>query len=192
MKLSAWAKKQGISYVTAYRWFRAGKMPCPCEQAASGTILVHDESETLSAKIQPEKIVLYGRVSSHDQRDDLTRQMSRLRDFCAAKGLVVSQEVSEIGSGLNGKRKKLRDLLSDSTVSIIVVEHQDRLTRFGFEFIQSALNSVGRDILVVNETENQVDLVQDFIEVVTSLCGKIYGRRSARNRAKKAFEATKQ
>jgi predicted site-specific integrase-resolvase len=183
MKLSEWAKQNGLSYRTAHRLFRAGKLPCHAEQLATGTILVHSDDT------RNEAVVLYGRVSSHDQRKDLDRQMSRLRDFASANGMRVVSEKSEVGSGLNDKRKVLLSILSDRSVTKIIVEHRDRLARFGVEYLETALKTAGVELCVVNETENDMDIVQDFVDVVTSMCARIYGKRSAKNRAKRALEA---
>jgi len=97
--------------------------------------------------------------------------------------------VTEIGSGLNGCRRKLMRLLSDPEVTTIIVEHRDRLARFGFEYIEAALMAQGRKIIVMEPGEVKDDLVQDMIELLTSFCARLYGRRSARNRVKKAMEA---
>ncbi len=94
-----------------------------------------------------------------------------------------------MGSGLNGRRKKLLKLLKDPSVGEILVEHRDRLARFGFEYIEAAMMSQGRSIMVADETEEMDDIWQDFIDVVTSMCARIHGRRGARNRAKKAAKA---
>ena len=185
MKLSDWAKRNGLSYRTAHRLFKAGKLPCRSEQLATGTILVHHEEQSpIHAAV-----ALYGRVSSHDQKDDLNRQMERLRDYAAARGFRVVSECSEVGSGLNGRRKRLLKLLADKSVSIILVEHRDRLSRFGVAYIEAAMGAANKRLVVMNEEEETSDLVQDFIDVVTSMCARIYGRRSAKNRAKRAIEA---
>lgn len=182
IKLSKWAKAKGLTYRGAYRLFKAGQLPCPAEQLPTGTIIVFpDEPRT-------GRVALYGRVSSRDQKDDLERQMDRLRQFAAAQGLSVAVEHTEIGSGLNGHRKKLVSLLKDPGITTIIVEHRDRLARFGVEYIEAALQSAGKTLLVLNETEKTDDLVQDFVDVVTSMCARIYGRRSAKNRAKRALE----
>jgi len=118
MKLSDWARKNGLDYKTAYRLFRSGKFPRPTEQLATGTILVHEPPEN---RMPVDNAVLYARVSSSDQKADLERQMRRLADFASARGLHVSAEVTEVGSGLNGHRRKLMKVLVDSSVSVIVV-----------------------------------------------------------------------
>ena len=183
MKLSDWARKNGIDYKTAYRMFRAGTFPRPTEQLPTRTILVH-ELPTIT-----NNAVLYARVSSSDQKEDLKRQLQRLRDYAAKEGLYVVQEVTEIGSGLNGKRKKLLKILANPSISIIVVEHRDRIARFGSEYLISTLSASNREVRIINETECNDDLVQDMIDVLTSFCEKLYGRRSAKNRAKKALDA---
>ena len=184
MKLAEWARQQGLDYKTAYRWFRAGILPVPSKQLPTGTILV--EPVPLAEK---RGAAVYARVSSGDQKKDLERQLARLVEHATAKGLSIVKSVSEIGSGLNGHRPKLIGLLRDPTIGAIVVEHRDRLARFGSEYMEAALQSTGRKVVVVDEKERKDDLVPDLIEVLTSFCARRYGRRSAKNKAKKAVEA---
>jgi predicted site-specific integrase-resolvase len=184
VKLSAWAKTNGLSYKTAWRLWKAGRLPLPAEQLITGTIIVHE------LPTQTNNAILYARVSSSDQTADLDRQVQRLRDFAAAQGLHVVREVQEIGSGLNGHRKKLMKVLENPSASILVVEHRDRLARFGSEYIESALKAGNRKIIVINDSEMKDDLVQDLIDVLTSFCARLYGKRAARNKAKRALEAT--
>ena len=136
-------------------------------------------------------VVVYARVSSHDQRPDLDRQVARLTAWVTGQALAVRQVVIEVGSGLNGKRPKLRRVLSDPDATVIVVEHRDRLARFGVEHLEAALAAQGRRIVVVDPGETTDDLVRDMIEVLTSMCARLYGRRGARNRAMRAITATK-
>ena len=182
-----WAKQQGVDYKTAYRWFRAGILPVPSRQIPTGTILV---DPAIPINVSP-SAVLYARVSSADQKADLDRQLARLVTFAGQTGLQVTGTVVEIGSGLNGKRPLLLKTLADGAVSTIVVEHRDRLARFGSEYIEAALRAAGRRLIVVDQSERKDDLVQDMIDVLTSFCARLYGRRSARNKALKAFEATR-
>jgi len=184
MKLSEYAKSKGLSYKTAWRMYKAGKIPHPTEQLPTGTIIVYADQDS-----KQRKTILYARVSSHDQKEDLKRQVERLKDYCAHQGLIISKEITEIGSGLNGKRKKLLKILTDDSITTIVVEHRDRLTCFGFEYLEASLRASHRQIIVINETECKDDLVQDMIDVLTSFCARLYGRRSAKQRAKKALEA---
>jgi putative resolvase len=186
MKLSVWAKQNGISYMTAYRMFHNKTLPIPAEQFATGTIIVHP----VVPRQAEDKIVLYGRVASYSQIGDLTLQMERLRSFAAQKGLRVHAEVAEIASGLDGHKTKLLQILQDLAVTTIVVEHRDRLARFGLDMVEAALKAQNRQLIVMNETESKNDLAQDFIAVVTSMCTRIYGRRTAKNRAQRAVKAT--
>lgn len=181
MKLSKWAKLQGVSYRTAWRWFKEGKLPVNSIQTSTGTILISETSHEVG------EVAIYARVSSNDQKNDLDRQIARLVIFANHRGWKVSQTVSEIGSGLNGHRPKLMKLLTNPKMKIILVEHTDRLMRFGAEYVESALAAQDRKLVVVDSNELKDDLVQDMIEVLTSFCARLYGRRSARNKAKKAL-----
>ncbi|HEU4397582.1 MAG TPA: IS607 family transposase [Actinomycetota bacterium] len=186
MKLSEWAQREGIHYTTAWRWWRAGKLPVPARQTSTGTILVD---------VQPSRagrLVVYARVSSHDQRVDLDRQVARVTQWATRQGLAVNEVIGEVGSGLNGKRPKLRRLLADPQATVIVVEHRDRLARFGVEQLEAALAAQGRTLVVVDPGETDDDLVRDMIDVLTSFCARLYGRRGARNRAMRALTCAKQ
>ena len=115
MRLVDWARRQGISYKTAWRWVKDDMMPVPWRQTSSGTILVDAPADDL-----PAAVALYARVSSHDQRRDLDRQLARLPQYAAEHKLHVVETAAEVGSGLNGKRRKLLRLLSDASVGAIV------------------------------------------------------------------------
>ena len=184
MKLGDWAREQGVTYKTAHRWFQKGVLPVPSEQLSTGTILVHPP------KAEPQRsVALYARVSGSDQREDLDRQIARLLDHAESEGLKVARGVAEVGSGLNGHRTKLLRLLRDPEIGTIVVEHRDRLARFGTELIEAALAASGRRLVVVDRSETKDDLVQDMVDVLTSFCARLYGKRGAKNRAKRALKA---
>ena len=187
MNLAAWAESVGVNRHTAYRWFREGTLPVPAERVGR-LILVRTAPAGEGAA---GGVVIYARVSSHDQRADLDRQVARLTVWATEQGLTVRQVVTEVGSGLNGRRPKLRRILSDSDAKVIVVEHRDRLARFGMEHLEAALAAQGRRIVVADPGETTDDLVRDMIEVLTSMCACLYGRRGARNRAMRAVTATK-
>jgi putative resolvase len=185
VKLKAWAAREGVHYLTAYRWWKDGTLPVPARQTASGTILVDvpPQAET--------KAVVYARVSSHDQRADLDRQIARVTTWATESGIAVDSVVSEVGSGMNGRRAKFRRVLADPKLSPIIVEHRDRLARFGVEYLEAALSAQGRRIVVVDTGEHHADLVRDMIEVLTSFCARLYGARGARNRALRAVTSAK-
>lgn len=177
MKLKTYADQLGISYKTAWRYFRDGKLDA--YQTDSGTIIVRESVERASG------VALYARVSSPDQRGDLNRQMERLQTYAIAKGYQVDKIVTEIASGLNDSRPKLTGLLRDTNIGTIVVEHRERLTRFGFNYIVELLAVQGRSVEVIFPNETNDDLVADFIAVITSMCARLYGRRGNRNRAER-------
>jgi putative resolvase len=185
MKLSTWARENGLSYRTAWRMFHAGTLPVEAEQLATGTIIV----KTRAAGEKAQGVALYARVSSADQKNDLDRQVARLLAYAVKKKLPIAQSVTEIGSAMNGRRTKLMKLLRDNSIGVIVVEHRDRLMRFGFEYLEAALAGQGRRIMVVDENEVKEDLVRDMREVLTSFCARLYGKRSAANRARRAIKA---
>ena len=181
MKLSDWAKKQGIHYNTAYNWFNAGKMPVESYKTKTGTIMVND---VISSDSLPNKVVIYARVSSNDKKLDLERQVKRCEDFCVAKGYSVDLVFKEIASGMNDKRKKFWKMV-DSSPTVIVVENKDRLTRFGFEYIEKLLGKNKTKIEVINrDMVEENDLMKDMIAIVTSFCCRLYGARRGQNKAK--------
>lgn len=166
--------------------WKAGQLPVPAEQLPTGTIIVKE------VKTPADAVGLYARVSSSDQRNDVEAQLGRLVSYAHNHRLTVVQAVSEVGSGLNGHRPKLIQLLANPKVQAIVVEHGDRLMRLGAEYVEAALSAQGRKLMVMESSEVKDDLVQDRIAVLTSFCARLYGRRSARNQAKKALQAIEQ
>ena len=138
------------------------------------------------------RCVEYARVSSGDQKEDLERQVGRVVEWATQQGYQPHEVVKEVGSGLNGNRRRLRRLVADHTVGTIVVEHRERLSRFGFEYVEAALAGRGARILVMDEGELEDDLVRDVTLVMTWLCARLYGRRSARRRAERALAAAGQ
>ena len=185
MNLKEWAQAQGIHPQTAYKMFREGTLPVPAQRVGTRLILVNPEGVTAAPA---EGIGLYARVSSHDQKGDLARQTARLTAWAAQAGHRVVRSEAEVGSGMNGARTKARRLLSDPEVTVVVVEHRDRLGRMNTELVEAALSASGRRLVVLDDGEVDDDLVRDITEVLTSFCARLYGRRSARNRAKRALE----
>lgn len=183
MKLTTWAKEQGVSYRAALNWFHAGTLPVPARQLPSGTILVDPPPKPAGVT------VAYCRVSSHDQKADLERQAGRVLTACSDRGIRIDRTVTEIGPGLNGRRAKLRKLLADPAVTTVVVEHRDRLARFGVEYLEASLSAHGRTVIVLDDSELADDLARDLTEVLTSMCARRYGRRCAARRATAALVA---
>ena len=186
VKLREWAAREGVHYQTACRWWRDGKLPVPARQTATGTMLV----EVPPAGSVAARAVLYARVSSQDRRVGLDRQVAGVTEWVTGQGQGVAEVARQVGSGLNGKPPKLRRVLSDPSATVIVVEHRDRLARFGVEHLNAALAAQGRRVLVAGPGETADDLVR-AIKVLTSLCARLYGRRGARSRALRAVTAAK-
>ncbi|MCK9898037.1 IS607 family transposase [Frankia sp. AgB32] len=187
MNLKQWAEREGVHHVTAYRWFREGKLPVPARRVGR-LILVEPEAVERPTGLT----AVYARVSSADQKSDLDRQVARVAAWATGQGRPVDRVVTEVGSALNGHRRKFLALLRDPAVSTIVVEHRDRFARFGAEYVEAALAANGRELLVVDPAEVDDDLVRDMTEILTSMCARLYGRRAAANRARRAVaEATK-
>lgn len=130
-------------------------------------------------------VALYARVSSADQKEDLERQMHRLKDYAASKGYQVKKVVSDLASGLNDQRPVLMKLLADLSIAVIVVEYHDRLTRFGFNSIEQLMQTQGRWIEVIYPTDTDNDLVDDFRAVITSMASRFSGRRTSKRSAEK-------
>jgi putative resolvase len=178
MKLSQYAKRAGVTYKTAWRWWKLGQLDA--YQTPTGTVIVREPMLPLPTS---GRVALYARVSSADQKSELERQMQRLRAYSAANGYTVSKEVSEVASGLNDHRPKLSKLLTDPTIGTLVVEQRDRLTRFGYEYIRELLETHGRHLDVLFPSDTDDELVDDFVAVITSMAARIYGRRNAKRRA---------
>jgi len=183
MNLSQWANSVGVSKLTAYRWYHEGKLPVPAKRV--GHLILVDQPQ---AAVGEKRCVVYARVSSHDQRRDLDGQVGRLTEWATHQGVRVDGVVTEIGSAMNARRPKLARLLADPNVSTIVIEHRDRLARFGVEHLEAALSAHGCRVVVMDDNEVPDDLVRDMTEVLTSFCARLYGRRGAANRAHRAIE----
>jgi predicted site-specific integrase-resolvase len=182
MKLSDYAKKLGVTYKTAWNYYRAGKLNA--YQTHTGTVIVRED-------ITPSEInaAIYCRVSSSENKSNLESQKQRLLDYCAAKGYKVSRIVAEVGSGINDARKQWLQLLQNKAVTLIVVEHKDRFTRFGFNAYKVLLNNEGRDIEVINDvTDEKEDILQDLVSIITSFCARIYGQRRCKRRTEKILQ----
>lgn len=185
MNLAAWAERNGVARVTAYRWFRSGILPVPAQRV--GRLILVDDST--ASKDRRSRTAVYARVWSADQKADLDRQVARVTAWVTAEQMPVDKVVTEVGSALNGHRRKFLALLRDPAVTRIVVEHRDRFCRFGSEYVEAALAAQGRELVVVDSSEVDDDLVRDMTEILTSMCARLYGKRAAANRAKGAVSA---
>ena len=112
--------------------------------------------------------------------------------WATSQGHSIDRVVTEVGSGLNGQRRKFLALLSDPSVTTIVIEHRDRFARFGSEYVAASLQANGRRLVVVDDAEVDDDLVRDMTEESTSFCARLYGKRAGVHRAAKAFSAAQE
>jgi predicted site-specific integrase-resolvase len=185
MNLAAWAERNGVARVTAYRWIRAGVLPVPAREVGR-LILVDDPAGERCAR---DRTAVYARVSSADQKADLDWQVARVAAWATAEHIAVDKVVTEVGSALSGRHRKFLALLRDPSIARIVVEHRDRFCRFGSEYVQAALAAQGRELVAVDAAEADDDLVRDITEILTSMCARLYGKRAAANRAQCAVAA---
>ena len=185
MNLAAWAERNGVAWVTAYRWFRAGLLPVPARRVGR-LILVDDSAASTDSRLCT---AVYARVSSADQKSDLDRQVARVTVWATGEQIPVDKIVTEVGSALNGRRCKFLALLRDPLIDRIVVEHRDRFCWFGSEYVEAAFAAQGRELVVVDSAEVDDDLVRDMTEILTSMCARLYGKRVAANRAQRAIAA---
>ncbi|WP_095507750.1 IS607 family transposase [Bifidobacterium pseudolongum] len=191
MLVKEWAEREHLHRQTVWKWCRTGKMPVPVERTPSGMWLVHDPKyETpVPSDTRQSRTVCYARVSSAGQKADLQRQADRLKAFALSMGVEAPEIVTETGSGMDDKRRKLKRLLADPTVGMIIVEHRDRLARMNAGLVESALKAQGRRIIVVDDTESDDDLVRDMTDALTSFCARLYGRRAVKNKVQAALRA---
>jgi len=182
-KVSQYAKRYNVTTRTVWNWIMAGRLNI--ERTNTGRVLIIEDDDK---KIN-DAVAVYARVSSSENKDNLQRQRERLEEYCTARGYKIIRSVMEVGSGLNDKRPKLESLLLDESVKKIVVEHSDRFSRFGMNYIEKLMKLQGREIEVVNMQDNdRDDLMQDFVSIITSFCARLYGQRRTRRRTERIIE----
>lgn len=182
LKPSEYAKTIGLHYRTVVKHFHKGYIDGYKDENTGSIFIKNPAFET--KKTNGNKVILYARVSSTNNKASLSGQIERMKGFAAAKGYTIIDEVSEIASGMNESRPKLNKLLDRNDWDILLVEHKDRLTRFGFNYFR-ILEKTGQKVEVINKKENKnEELIDDFVSIITSFCGRIYGS----NRKKKTKE----
>lgn len=184
VKISQYAKMHNVTIRTVWNWIKKGEVII--ERTPTGRNMVVIDND----KKNKEPIVaVYARVSSSENKSNLQTQKDRLISYANAKGYKVDKVVTEIGSGLNDKRPKLEQLLTDKSIDIIIVEHKDRLARFGLNYIEKLLALDDRKIEIINPQENdRDDLMQDFVSIITSFCARLYGQRRSKRQTEKLIE----
>ena len=187
IKLSEYAKRHGVTYRTVWNKFKEGKLPNAYKDEF-GNILVKVENLKEDLKLS-KRVAIYTRVSSKENKSNLESQADRLKKFAIAKGYTITHIVKEIGSGVNDNRKKLLKLLQKNDYGILLVEHKDRLTRFGFAYIKTLLEDKGIKVEIVNEAEDETsDLMQDLISIIYSFNTRMYGLRRSKRKTEKIIK----
>lgn len=191
------SEQLGVSISTLRRWDETGVL------VAERTPKGHRRYDI--SKINPNllhgignkdrKTIAYARVSSHDQKEDLHRQIQVLETYCAKQGWTY-EIVSDLGSGMNYHKKGLKQLLDgilENQIGRLVLTHKDRLLRFGAELVFALCEARNVEIVIINQGENlsfEEELAQDVLEIITVFSARLYGSRSKKN--KKLFEAVKE
>jgi len=176
-KLSDYAKECGVTYRTAWNRYRAGKIK-NSRIDETGHVVIEEHS-----KFALDKVAIYARVSSSQNRGNLDKQVERLKAYAMAKGYCIVMIESEVGSGVNDNRKKLKKVLQSDEWGTLIVEHKDRLTRFGFNYIDMLVSKEGRRVEVVNHAEDEkTDLIHDLMAVIYSFGAKLYGLRRTKRK----------
>ena len=191
IKASEYAKKMSLNVRTVYRYYHNGKIK-GYQDKETGTIFILNpfKNENNEDNLK-NKVVLYARVSSSENKTNLESQLERLRLFASAKGYQIVKEIKDIGSGLNDNRSKLNELFEKelNNFEILLVEHKDRLTRFGFNYIDILLKSHNKKIEVINLVDNnKEELIEDFVSVITSFCTRIYSQRISKRKVEKLIK----
>ena len=188
IKLSEYAKINALSYRAVWNRFKAGKIPNASINELGHILVEIDQDNT-----DTNKVAIYARVSSSENRDNLAAQVDRLTQYAIAKGYQIISTYAEVGSGVNDKRPKLEKLLTEQNYSKIIVEHKDRLTRFGFNYIETLLKNRGKEIEVVNlSTNDESNLMEDLISIIYSFSARIYGLRRSTRKTEKIIEVLNQ
>jgi len=188
----------GISYITLWRWIREGRIKVI--RSPSGRYLIPgSEIERLKGeekRVEKIRAVIYARVSSSKQKEqgDLDRQVGLLEKYANEQGYIIVDIITDVGSGLKEERrglKKLLKMVANGKVDVVLITYRDRLTRFGYKYLQFFFekHSVRIKEVLHEEKEPLEELVEDFLSIIVSFAGKIYGKRS--HKVKKLVEHNK-
>lgn len=188
IKLSKYAKDHSITYGTALRHYHKGILK-GYQDETTKTIYIEEETKNI---VNTNRVVLYSRVSSSENRKNAEKQLERLRMYSLAKGYTIVEEIIEVASSLNDKRPKLEKILKKDNYDILLVEQKDRLTRFGFNYIEVLLEKSQQRVEVINYIqEEKEDLINDLVSIITSFCARIYGQRRTKRKTEDLIKELK-
>jgi predicted site-specific integrase-resolvase len=190
IKLSKFAKDMGVTPTTLYNWRLEGKISFIKSNTGRNFVTTETYNEFMGIKEKKvEKVVIYCRVSSAENKSTLATQKERLINYCNAKGYKVYKIVEEVGAGINDNRPKLQTILKTNDYTKIVVENKDRLTRSGFNFLKIMIELQNKEIEVINNTEtDKEDLIQDFVSTIRSYCALIYGEHISKRKTEQLIQ----
>lgn len=184
VKLSEYAKLIGYRYITVWKKYKEGKI-APTRKEGNRVLVMIDEDEMFPLSSKNNRVAIYARVSDNDNKDNLTRQQERLENYATIRGYRIVKSIKEVGSGLDDNRTKLVKLLADPTeYDILLVEHKDKLTRFGFNYIDTLLKSMNKRVEVANASDENSDLVEDMISIVDAFSDRLDGLRKHKKEIK--------
>jgi len=194
-KISKIAKELNVSRTTIFNWHKDGIITL-YKIGKLNFVTEEDKNKLLNIKpikeIIKERIIIYCRVSSTTNKKNLETQKERLVSYANAKGYKVDEVITEFGSGINDKRPKLEKLLKEQNFTKLIIEHKDRLTRLGFNYIETMLNKNGIEIEVVNNVDtDEEDIIQDFVSIITSFAARIYGKRRSKRKTEQLIKELK-
>ena len=202
--ISATSILLGVCVTTVRRWERAGKIICFRTLGGHRRFSLGEIRRVLlgrkrreKTKVTKNRTIVYSRVSSHDQKDDLVRQEEKLEKYCKDNKLNNVSIYKDIASGLNVKRRGLLRTLkqiSRGNITHLLLTFRDRLTRFGFEYLQIFCQYFGCEIIAISEEDKveksmEQELVEDLVSIITSFSGRLHGMRSAEKRRKKKVKS---
>lgn len=177
------AQKLGVSISTLQRWDREGVLKA---YRNPKNRRYYTEEQYLNymgiSDDKKRRVVTYSRVSGRNQKDDLNNQFNFIKNYCNAKGIIVDDYMSDIGSGLNYKRKnwnKLLDQVMNNEIETIYITYKDRFIRFGYDWFENLCHKFDTQIVVLNDktTSPQQELVEDLISIIQVFSCRIYGLR---------------
>ena len=185
------AKILGVSVKTVRRWADSGKLKNIRSPSGHRRFNLHDIQELNNGSsiiIENRITINYARVSSHDQKEDLVRQIKVLENYSSNHGWQY-ETISDLGSGLNYKKKGLKQLLNrilTGEVGRLVLTHKDRLLRFGSELVFAMCEEFNTEVVIINQTKEEIsfeqELAEDMIELITVFSARLYGSRSKKNK----------
>lgn len=191
-KPNQFSEMLGVSVKTLQRWDNNGKLIAN-RTPTDRRYYTHKQYLDYVNESKRGKVVIYTRVSSSNQKDDLVNQVNFLQQYANAKGLIVDEIIEDLGSGLNYNRKKWNKLIDDSIngqVSKIIITHKDRFIRFGYDWFERFLINLGVEIILVNNEKllPQEELVQDLISIIHVFSCRIYGLRKYKTKIERDEE----